>query len=386
MSTQMQRPAHERPAHERPTHERPAHERQIDVDDPTLTRFDLVREGARRDGVEIVHYAPRFPVPGTRAERRVERSIALMFLLAALGATGFVVLFIAWPWRYEPGSNASKLYTPLLGLCLGLALAGLGFGIVMWAKKLLPEEVAVQDRHDGASPRDERSLTGQTMLNMVDETGISRRPLLKGALALTALPLGAAAAAPLIGGLIKSPHTDAQGNRDEILFHTAWDPARNGGKPVALTREDGSPIRPEDVSTGGQMTVFPGIPGGASNEYADSPVLLIHLRDRDAEQARENLKNVKVNSEDGGAMWGNFVAYSKICTHAGCPASLYEQQTNRLLCPCHQSQFQITDNARPIFGPATRRLPMLPLTVEDGIFKAKSDFRVPIGPGFWERP
>jgi len=80
------------------------------------------------------------------------------------------------------------------------------------------------------------------------------------------------------------------------------------------------------------------------------------------------------------------VAYSKICTHAGCPASLYEQQTNRLLCPCHQSQFQITDNGRPIFGPATRRLPMLPMTVEDGFFVAKSDFRVPIGPGFWERP
>ena len=60
-------------------------------------------------------------------------------------------------------------------------------------------------------------------------------------------------------------------------------------------------------------------------------------------------------------MWGNYVAYSKICTHAGCPASLYEQQTNRLLCPCHQSQFLITDNARPIFGPASRRLPQLPI-------------------------
>jgi ubiquinol-cytochrome c reductase iron-sulfur subunit len=85
-------------------------------------------------------------------------------------------------------------------------------------------------------------------------------------------------------------------------------------------------------------------------------------------------------------MFGNYVAYSKICTHAGCPASLYEQQTNRLLCPCHQSQFQITDNARPIFGPATRRLPMLPLEVDaEGFFVAKSDYRVPVGPGFWER-
>jgi ubiquinol-cytochrome c reductase iron-sulfur subunit len=82
-----------------------------------------------------------------------------------------------------------------------------------------------------------------------------------------------------------------------------------------------------------------------------------------------------------------FLAYSKICTHAGCPASLFEQQTNILLCPCHQSQFDIANNARPIFGPATRRLPMLPITVdEEGFLVAKSDFQEPIGPGFWERP
>jgi ubiquinol-cytochrome c reductase iron-sulfur subunit len=86
-------------------------------------------------------------------------------------------------------------------------------------------------------------------------------------------------------------------------------------------------------------------------------------------------------------MWGNYIAYSKICTHAGCPASLYEQQTNRLLCPCHQSQFLITENARPIFGPASRRLPQLPITVDDeGFFVATSDYRETVGPDFWERP
>ena len=84
-------------------------------------------------------------------------------------------------------------------------------------------------------------------------------------------------------------------------------------------------------------------------------------------------------------MWNNFVAYSKICTHAGCPASLYEQQTNRLLCPCHQSQFLITEQARPIFGPAHRKLPMLPLELEDGFFVAQSDYLEPVGPSYWER-
>ena len=87
------------------------------------------------------------------------------------------------------------------------------------------------------------------------------------------------------------------------------------------------------------------------------------------------------------SMWGNYIAYSRICTHAGCPASLYEQQTNRLLCPCHQSQFMITDNARPIFGPASRRLPQLPIEVDaEGFFVAASDYKETIGPDFWERP
>jgi ubiquinol-cytochrome c reductase iron-sulfur subunit len=159
-------------------------------------------------------------------------------------------------------------------------------------------------------------------------------------------------------------------------MHTAW------GKGIRLVRDDLTPIRPEDVSIGGQMTVFPGIPDGNTNEHADSPTLLIHLRDDDASKLRSNAVPENKNS-----MYGNLVAYSKICTHAGCPASLYEQQTNILLCPCHQSQFDITNNARPIFGPATRRLPMLPITVDsEGYLVAKSDYQEPVGPGFWERP
>jgi ubiquinol-cytochrome c reductase iron-sulfur subunit len=165
------------------------------------------------------------------------------------------------------------------------------------------------------------------------------------------------------------------------MFTTGW--ALQNGQPIRLTREDGTPIRPEDVSAGGQMTVFPGIPGGATNKHADSPTLLIHLREDAAEVARQN--NEKAGKP--GFMYGNYIAYSKICTHAGCPASLYEQQTNRLLCPCHQSQFLITENARPIFGPASRRLPQLPLGVDsEGFLVARSDYTEAVGPDFWERP
>jgi ubiquinol-cytochrome c reductase iron-sulfur subunit len=349
---------------------------EIDVNDPRLSRFEIVREGARRDGVEIVHYEDPFPVKGTKAERRVVRTISLFFLITGLASTVFMVVYIWWPWQYELGSNNSKLYTPLLGVSLGIALLGIGFGILAWGKKLMPREIAIQDRHDGPSERVQRKLTGETMAFMVDELGIKRRKTLGLAALLGLAPVGLVAAAPLIGGLIKSP------TRDNILFRTGWDPAGNGGRPVRLTREDGTPIRPEDVSIGGQITVFPGIPGGATNEHADSPTLLIHLRSDDAARSREQAKPV-----NEGAQWENFVAYSKICTHAGCPASLYEQQTNRLLCPCHQSQFLITDNARPIFGPATRSLPQLPITVdEEGFFVATSDYKVAVGPAFWERP
>ena len=120
-----------------------------------------------------------------------------------------------------------------------------------------------------------------------------------------------------------------------------------------------------------------------SNLHADSPTLLIHLRDADAAESRRNNER----EGHGDYMWGNYAAYSKICTHAGCPASLYEQQTNRLLCPCHQSQFLITDNAKPVFGPASRRLPQLPIEVDaEGFFVAKSDYTETVGPDFWERP
>jgi ubiquinol-cytochrome c reductase iron-sulfur subunit len=347
------------------------HNHEFDLDAPGLTRFDLVREGARRDGVEIVHYAPRFPVPGSLREKRIERTIAALFLLAGLAATAFVVAYIWWPFQYKSGANINKLYTPVLGLTLGLTLVGLAVGIISWGKKLLPDEIAVQDRHDQIPDNTERRLTGATMVNMADELGIARRPLLRRAAVLGLLPVGAVAAAPLIGGLIKDPH------HPDVLEHTGW------AEGVRLVRDDMTPIRPEEVSIGGQMTVFPGIPGGNTNEHADSPTLLIHLRDDDASKLRDNASKVPENAH---SMYGNLVAYSKICTHAGCPASLYEQQTNILLCPCHQSQFDIANNARPIFGPATRRLPMLPITVDnEGFLVAKSDYQQPVGPGFWER-
>jgi Rieske Fe-S protein len=358
-----------------------------EVTSPEPTRFDLVRTGARRDGVEIVHYVPKFPVPGTQREKRIVRVIAFLFLLTGLSATGFVAAYIWWPYSYEPGANLHKWYTPVLGFCLGLMLLCIGVAIITWAKKLLPDEISVQDRHDQEPNDEERELTGATMVNMVDELGIKRRPLLGKAALLGLAPVGLVAAAPLIGGLIKDPH------HPDILMTTGFAGATYD-KPIRLVREDRTPIRPEEVSVGGQMTVYPDIDGYNTNEHADSPTLLIHLREKDAQALRQSIKdnanrfpdNAQANKGQG-AMAGNLVAYSKICTHAGCPASLYEQQTNRLLCPCHQSQFSIVDSAQPIFGPATRKLPMLAIRVDDdGYLAATSDYSEAVGPGFWERP
>jgi ubiquinol-cytochrome c reductase iron-sulfur subunit len=354
----------------------------IDVTDPRLTRFEIIKEGARRDEIEIVTYESQFHGTNSKAERRVVRNISLLFLIAGLGGAAFIGFYIWWPWRFELGDTLSDYYTALLGLSLAVALFAIGFAILAWAKKLLPHEVSIQQRHDGGSPTDEQIITGHTLMFVGDELaqGVQRRPLLKGAIAIGMAPLGIAAVAPLVGGLIENPH---KGSPPE-LFSTGFNKVHNGGEVVRLVRDDGTPIRPEDVSTGGQMTVFPGIPHGATNEWADSPTLLIHLRSDDALKTREAADADRRNK---GSMWGDYVAYSKICTHAGCPASLYEQQTNRLLCPCHQSQFLITDNAQPIFGPATRRLPMLPLGVdEEGFFVAKSDYKDAVGPDFWERP
>ncbi|WIM98049.1 Rieske 2Fe-2S domain-containing protein [Actinoplanes oblitus] len=352
----------------------------VDVTDPKLTRFDIVKEGLRRDDIEIVTYESQFQGPNSKAEKRVVRNISFLFLLSGLFAIAFLVFYIVWPWKYQLGHTINDYYTPVLGITLGVSLFALGIAILAWAKKLLPHELSIQQRHGDPSTDDERLITGQTMMYVADELGVQRRPLLKGAIGLGLAPLGLAAAAPLVGGLIQNPHKDPE----PMMYRTGFNPVTNGGKLVRLTREDGSPIRPEDVSAGGQMTVYPGIPGGATNKYADSPTLLIHLRADDAAITRAN---ASADPRNKGSMWADYVAYSKICTHAGCPASLYEQQTNRLLCPCHQSQFLITDNAQPVFGPATRRLPMLPLSVDDeGFFVATSDFKDTVGPDFWERP
>jgi ubiquinol-cytochrome c reductase iron-sulfur subunit len=160
---------------------------------------------------------------------------------------------------------------------------------------------------------------------------------------------------------------------------------------VPIVYSDWRQVSPNDMEPGSIATVFPGVRAKTPEGYdgvtdASSPTLLIRLRPG---------QTVKPRKGQAGFGWPasvpEYIAFSKICTHAGCPASLYEQQTGRLLCPCHQSQFQVLEDAKPVFGPATRSLPKLPLVVlvgDDGrqYFYAASDYHEAIGPAFWERP
>jgi ubiquinol-cytochrome c reductase iron-sulfur subunit len=329
--------------------------------------------GAEVDDVRIVHRRERFPIAGTRAEKRAERTIAALFVLAFLTAVGFIVVFcgaVPFEWHLVgEGSQDFRYFTPLLGALLGLSLACIGIGVVLWAKWLMPEEEVVQDRHGGPSAESEQIMTSATLIAGFNDMGVARRSMLKSTVGLAGGALAALPLVALVGAMIKKPNKGP----NQSLFHTMW------AKGVPVVYADGRRISPDDLLPGGIETVFPGVPGGV--KAGDSPTLLIRLRPGQAVKARKGQE---------GFRWGDFVAFSKICTHAGCPASLYEQQTGRLLCPCHQSQFDVLQDAKPVFGPATRSLPKLPLEVEivDGkqYFVAKGDFPEAIGPAFWERP
>ncbi|MEO9140064.1 MAG: Rieske 2Fe-2S domain-containing protein [Jatrophihabitans sp.] len=348
---------------------------------------DAMIAGSEADGVHIVHRRDRFPIRGTKAEKRAEQAVAACFAISALSGVGFIVAFIAIPFKWHlPGTPQNfRFYTPALGGLMAAMLVFLGVGMVLWAKWLMPEEEAVQDRHDVPSTEEDKLMTEATLLSGLADTGLPRRSMILKTLGLAGGALATVPLVALVGAMIKKP--------GDQLFHTQFRSNKrlfppNGHVPLVL--ENFRRVGPNDLEPGGILTVFPGIheetDGKNGVDDAASPTLLIRLR-----------PGQKIKSRKGQAGYGwpaenpEFVAFSKICTHAGCPASLYEQQTSRLLCPCHQSQFAILDDAKPVFGPASRSLPKLPIDVEIGpdgnqYFVATHDYHEAIGPAFWERP
>jgi ubiquinol-cytochrome c reductase iron-sulfur subunit len=353
-----------------------------------MSQDELVRLGLALDGVTLVHREDPFPVRGTRAEKRTERKVAGWFLIAALAGLGSIAAYLFLPWRYAPPGSPNGghllylLYTPIVGVLFGITVFAIGAATIIYAKQLLPHETAVQQRHIGGSSDVDRVTTAAVLADSATRSGLARRSLIKRAAGLGAGVFGAGVGVIALGGLIRNPW---QGGAHAALWTTSW--RSDNGERVYLRYEhkELTLARPEDLAAGSIATVFPYKRSWTAEEAhealtaSDNPVMLIRLRPEQAVEVVKRKGQVDFNYSD-------FYAYSKICTHLGCPASLYEAQTARLLCPCHQSQFNMLEYAKPIFGPATRALPQLPINVDDeGYFYAKGDFIEPVGPAFWER-
>jgi ubiquinol-cytochrome c reductase iron-sulfur subunit len=272
-----------------------------------------------------------------------EKPVAIALTIGTVAALGLAVVYIGGG---QPQAEGALLF---------VSLTSIGIGLALWAKRLLPEGEVTEERGELASSPEEIESVEET-LGKEQQYLTSRRRLLR-LLVAAGGALGLAALFP-IRSLGPSP--------GRSLERTAWQ------RGLRLIDDEGRPLRADDLRVGSIVTVFP-----EGREQAGDAVAVLIKVEPDQLRPRE-----------GRETWspeGN-IAFSKICTHVGCPVGLYQQTTHELLCPCHQSTFDVLDEARPTFGPATRPLPQLPLAVDpQGFLIADGDFDEPVGPGYWNR-
>jgi ubiquinol-cytochrome c reductase iron-sulfur subunit len=300
--------------------------------------------------------------------KRAERQVAILFSISAIGT----VLTIASYIYIKPGQfifipvlgdlDAHQLF---LGLGLAISLLFIGLGAVHWAKQLMPDHEVIAERHEFRSSDEDRKEFVAAAKEGAAAAGLGRRSLIKRSLGLS---LGLAGLTPLLLLRDLGPLPRKQ------LEKTNW----NSGTRLVIDPSN-RPIRPEDLEVGSVAQVLPELPEGTERSLENigtDAVLLIRIRPEEFNLDAERLS------------WTHegIIAFSKICSHMGCAVALYEQQTKHLLCPCHQSTFDVTRAAKVIFGPAARPLPQLPITVNaEGYLVAKAPFNEPVGPSFWER-
>ena len=323
---------------------------------------------------EPIDHAHRRADHDPKVAKRVERQVATMFGASALLAILFVVAYV--------GIDPSVLIglpvigtTSALNIALGVTMGGsillIGTGAIHWAKKLMPDVEVVEERHEFASSREDKDALAETFAIGADESGFVKRPLIRrtllGAMALFPIPLVV---------MLRDLGPDSTALR----FHTMW---RSGLR--LLNDVTYEPIKAADIPIGNLINAVPeGMheleeEEGNLNERAKSVIIVVRI-------SPDKLVSQQGGTPDAPWDYNGVVAYSKVCTHVGCPISLYEQRTHHLLCPCHQSIFDLADSGRVLFGPAARRMPQLGITVDDeGYLIARGDFAEPIGPSFWER-
>jgi len=289
--------------------------------------------------------APQFRV-GAKNEGRAEQLTAILFILAVLSLAAFGGAY----WQ-----NANNYW---LGGTLGAGMCFFGAGFVAWGKYLMP-------RGPFEEPRALMTTTSEEKSAFVDDfasrgkVAVKRRGFIVGVMAVAGGVFSVVALFPLLRSLGPLPK--------KAFYTTKWK------KGTYLTTSDLRRITESTLPVGAVTTVFPPDDVGG----ALSQTILIRL------DASED-----VVTKPGRETWGpkGYVAFSKVCTHAGCPVGLYEQLTEQLLCPCHQSLFDVREGALPVFGPAPRPLAQLPLYFDSsGYLRAQTGYDEPIGPGFWER-
>jgi len=300
--------------------------------------------------------------------KKAELQVAILFILSALGTILLIASYVFIPtdkFIFIPIMGTTNAHQLFLGLGMAIALFCIGAGAIHWAKTLMPDNEVIAERHEFRSEDEDRAEFVKTVKAGASAAGLGRRPLIKRSLGLA---LGLSGLTPLL--LLR----DLGPLPKEELQKTSW---KAGTRLV--TDPGDRPIKASDLEVGAVAQTLPELAPGQErtlNDIGKDAVLLIRLRPED------------FNLDDERLSWTHegIIAFSKICSHMGCAVALYEQQTKHLLCPCHQSTFDVTRAAKVIFGPAARPLPQLAITVDaEGYLVAQAPFNEPVGPSFWER-
>lgn len=311
------------------------------------------------------------------AMKHAVRTVYTLFYISLAASLWAVAAYMLFP--IESGAIVAIRNNNLfVGLGIALALLAIGIAAIHWTKAIMSDKEYVQVRHATRGRDSTRIAAAWAFADADKESGFGRRTVIRNSM-IAAVAASLAPAVILFRGL--APESSAAqpnaGNPVALLEETMW----TEGMRLAHDPE-GTPIRAADVTLGSAVHVIPEALADLSHEEgyleakAKAIVLLMRLLPEDLNETPEKADW----SYDG------IVAYSKVCTHVGCPVALYEQQTHHLLCPCHQSQFDVANGAAVIFGPAARPLPQLPIMVDDeGYLVARSGFTEPVGPSFWER-
>jgi ubiquinol-cytochrome c reductase iron-sulfur subunit len=276
---------------------------------------------------------------------------ALLLLAGAASALAFPFLY-----AFDVGS-----LTQFLGLSLGMAFVFFAAAMLVLAKRVVVTEELAEHY-----PPPERPFEQEDVVQLLEESGDSvsrsRFLLLAGGAAVGAL--GAAILTPAVS---LGPVLEVNG-----FFRTPW---RRGRR---LVDEHGEPLRADEIE---QKVFYTAYPEHANTEELGSPVIVVRLDPSELQLPP---------GRDGWAPRG-ILAFSKICTHAGCAISLYRVPTfapvepkPALVCPCHYSTFDPAKGGGVIYGPAGRPLPQLPLRIDArGQLRAAGNFSGPVGPSWW---